>query len=548
MKTKIVLLGIVFLGFLLRFINVGSIPAILNRDEAALAYNAYLLKETGKDEWGKTWPLALESFGDYKLPGYPFFLLGSFSLFGYNDFAVRLPSVLAGTGLIALSYFFAREFLAEKEKEKKTAYKNEKLGLLFALMIALQPIFFFYSRIAFEANLALLFFLAGVFLLWQDTSLLRIRIQKDILASIFFLLAVFTYNTPLLLLPFLFPLVLYWRGWKKMKSWLPAVGGMAIVLILGGASLLSLSKQKSGITIFSDESIWKQSVDYHNQFSGVSQKILGNKVVFFGRIILQNYLNTFSPQFLVIKGGAHPWHELPGFGHFYWITYFLSMLGILIAIISILKILRKENRQEKEKIEIKKNFSLLYLLFISPLPAVVTVDAPHATRSLFFFVIFCFLAIMGVQKILEKISSIKNVRVSSTFLKNLFLSAIIIVTLVESGRYFFIYFSSYPSESNKILKGGFQKFIQQQEAKYSTEKVAVIDDAGYQYILTAWYLKMPPQEFFATVQKHLPDRIGFRYGYKLGRYRFIVSPNDRVEDEKTYLEWNPQIAQWEEKK
>ena len=75
MNKKILLLSlIVLLGAALRLFQLGSIPAILNRDEAALAYNGYLLSQTGKDEWGKIWPPTLESFGDYKLPGYPLIL------------------------------------------------------------------------------------------------------------------------------------------------------------------------------------------------------------------------------------------------------------------------------------------------------------------------------------------------------------------------------------------------------------------------------------------------------------------------------------------
>jgi hypothetical protein len=60
---------ITLLAFSVRFILSDSLPAALNRDEAAIGYNAMLLSQTGLDEWGRSWPLALESFGGYKLPG-----------------------------------------------------------------------------------------------------------------------------------------------------------------------------------------------------------------------------------------------------------------------------------------------------------------------------------------------------------------------------------------------------------------------------------------------------------------------------------------------
>jgi len=80
---------------------------------------------------------------------------------------------------------------------------------------------------------------------------------------------------------------------------------------------------------------------------------------------------------------------------------------------------------------------------------------------------------------------------------------------------------------------------------YTVDKAALIDDGGYQYILTAWYLKMAPNTFFATVQKHLPDKIGFEYGYKVGKFRFIKQPTDRFQDEKTLIEWNANRGDWE---
>ena len=62
------LVFIVFLAVLLRFFKLGSIPPHLTPDEAALGYNAYSILKTGKDEFGKTFPLVFKSFGDYK-PG-----------------------------------------------------------------------------------------------------------------------------------------------------------------------------------------------------------------------------------------------------------------------------------------------------------------------------------------------------------------------------------------------------------------------------------------------------------------------------------------------
>jgi 4-amino-4-deoxy-L-arabinose transferase-like glycosyltransferase len=114
-QLQVLSLVIVFvLAIIIRFTQLTQIPSTLNRDEAALAYNAYLLMKTGRDEWNRSWPVSLESFGDYKLPGYPFLLLGSFRLFGVNDFAVRFPSAVAGVLLVGVAYLFCRTVLSFK--------------------------------------------------------------------------------------------------------------------------------------------------------------------------------------------------------------------------------------------------------------------------------------------------------------------------------------------------------------------------------------------------------------------------------------------------
>jgi len=517
MKKKyfptVIILFLVFFGFILRIWNVGHVPAALNRDEAALAYNALLLKETGKDEWGRTWPVALESFGDYKLLGYPVLLIGSFTFFGLNDLSVRLPSVLAGTLLIIVSYIFA----------KKVVRFQTRYALFLSFLVALQPVFFFYSRSAFEANVALLFFVSGMLLLFAKTRINHF-VQMT-LASLFFLLAVFTYNTPLLLLPFLLPMILFWCSLKNVKGWFLPIIEVCGVILVGFVSLFSLSKQKSGITIFSNEQIHLQADQYHTAFSGVMQHILGNKIFFFGRLIIERYIQAFSPNFLVFHGGSHPWHQLPGFAHLSLFVYVLGAIGIVITSIHIF---------QKRKEEIL----LLFLLFIAPLPASVTVDAPHATRSLLFFFLWLFFAVRA----LEFISQYSEKKWKKTAVPHIFF---IIVVLFSAARYFYSYFSFYPEHSYELFKGGYSKVLEDVHPKSQTRHVAVLDDGGYQYILTAWYTKMLPKMFFQTIERHNPDKIGFSYGYKIGNYRFIKAPTDKNDQEKILVFWNDATHAWQ---
>jgi len=507
MKTKLILFFIIILAFVLRIYNVGQLPAILNRDEAALAYNAFLLKEVGKDEWGRTWPLTLESFGDYKLPGYPTMLVILFNFFPISDFTVRLPSVLSGTFLVLTAFYFAKHFKLK-----------DKYALLFSFLIATTPIFFFYSRSAWEANVALCLLVTTVLLILKNKSF-----ATDFLAILLYLVAVLVYNTPLLLLPFIILTIPLLRGFKQYQKWFLLCLGLSFVLIFSLFNLLSITSQKSAITIFSDETTWMRYTQYRENFTGLNQTLLGNKYVYWLKIIITNFINSFSPRFLVTLGGKHPWHTAFGFSHFSWTVYLLGIAGIIHAFIK-----RKKTRR-----------ILTYLLFVGLFPAVITVDAPHATRSLFFFFIFTFLSVMFISNNEEIINKFfkAQLKIKNKLVKNnLFVFTILLFLLFESFAYFKSYFIDYP-QNQLMFAPGFDGAVQKLEKNYPDQKIAIVDGGGYQYILLAWYLKIPPQDYLNNNVRQLKDKIGMKYGERVLNYHFIAEEADRSDNEKFLLTW-----------
>ena len=500
-STKILLLAIFFLGLSLRLFNVAKLPAILNRDEAALAYNAFLIKETAKDEWQTKWPLTFKSFGDYKLPGYIYLLAALFTVLPINDFSTRLPSILAGSLLIIVAFFFARDILGVQKKS----------ALLMSLLVAVSPVFFFYSRIAFEANLALFLFVSALYFLFKEK-------ENFLFGSFLLFLAVLTYNTPLLLLPFLIALLIYQIGWKNQKKWLRPTILLALILAWAILNFYTLTAQKSGITIFSDFTTWESFANYRSGFGGIWQSILGNKYVFYSRLIWQNILESFSLNFLVQNGGSHPWHALPSYGHLFYLSYFLAIF-MLIDILGEIAIAFFDKSFKK------KHLILLYLLLAALIPSVITVDSPHATRSLFFFFVFIAFAVLFVDKL------------TKIFAKQSKLIFILVAFLlsIESFFYYRQYFLNYPNQQEKILFSQFSDLIVESQEKYANEPIAVIDDGGYQYILAAWYLKVPSEQFFATIHYQQADKINFYYGEKLLNYHFIKDLEDRSSEEKVLL-------------
>ena len=117
LKNKYLVI-IVFIATVLRFWNISSMPPSLNWDEISHGYNAYSILKTGKDEWGVIFPTIFQAYGDYKLPVYIYSVVPSIAIFGLNEFAVRLPSVLAGIGSVIFTYLLVGEIFKDDKNKK----------------------------------------------------------------------------------------------------------------------------------------------------------------------------------------------------------------------------------------------------------------------------------------------------------------------------------------------------------------------------------------------------------------------------------------------
>src|SRR5476651_952409 len=103
--TWILFLGIILIAIALRFWQLVSVPPSPDWDEVAFGYNAYSVIQTGHDEYGKSLPVVLRSFDDYKPALYMYLVIPAELLFGVSTFAVRLPSAVFGV-LTILAVFF----------------------------------------------------------------------------------------------------------------------------------------------------------------------------------------------------------------------------------------------------------------------------------------------------------------------------------------------------------------------------------------------------------------------------------------------------------
>jgi hypothetical protein len=514
-------LGVVML---VRLAQLDQLPRVLNRDEAALAYNAWSLLDTGKDEWSRSWPVVFESFGDYKLPGYIYSLVGLFSILPKNEWVVRVPSALAGIWLAGLSSWGIWQLT-----------KRWSWALLTFAVIGVTPFAIFYSRIAFEAHLGLALFASmGALFYLAAKATGRRRVMLDTAASLFGLLAALTYNTPLLLMPFMLPVIIVHRGWRQWRSWGLAVAGLLFVIVLSYWLVLPATAQKSNITIFSDDSVRLLWLTYRDAHPTGLLQIFGNRWLFTIKLMFENMLASIGPWFLIIRGGDHPWHSLSGSGHITWSLYFSAAMGVVGWLSSWLSLRNKSLR--------KIGSLLAYLSLIGLAPAVVTVDAPHATRSLLYLYTLPIWAILGWWWLASFARGQKSVKSMSVLL-----GCLVLATFFESSSWLHKYFTWYPTHHPVSLEINFPQTISAANTTYPDQPIAIVDGPGFHYILLAWYLKIEPAYFQKTVVRQLPDRVGLRYGERVGRFHFVGHPDDRTGDEKIVVmrENSTEIEEWE---
>src|SRR5690348_11421148 len=106
---------IVSIAFILRFYQLGSIPAGFLNDEADIGYDAFAILHTGHDQWNTFIPVSnFKGFGDDRPVVYSYLVVPAIRIFGLTPFAVRFPSALFGTLSVLLIFLFASRLFSSR--------------------------------------------------------------------------------------------------------------------------------------------------------------------------------------------------------------------------------------------------------------------------------------------------------------------------------------------------------------------------------------------------------------------------------------------------
>ncbi len=359
--TLLILALAIFLGILTRFYKLGQAPAGLYLDEAAQGYSAYSILKTGKDEFGKSFPVVFRSFTDFKTPIYIYLLVPLIPIFGLSKFTVRFPSFIFSVLSLPLIYLLIRKICSQKIAKP--------LSLLTSLLLAISPWHILFGRTNFECNVALFFFLAGIYFFYQGLK----KPSRLLISAIMLAIAIPSYHSQRLITPLML-LLLFIRHRQVLlgpKHRRFVCLGLLIGLLI---SLPTLSvafspgflARASGLNIFSHQR--QMPTGFLENYRGPLTEIINSSWFLSTQEFLSLYLSYFSPRNMFVLGDYDPRSSFPELSTFFLWQFPFYLYGLYLIF---------KNKSLKEL-----RFLTLALLLISPLPAAVTRDPYSTIRAL----------------------------------------------------------------------------------------------------------------------------------------------------------------------
>jgi len=351
--TTILLAFVFFLGVLLRMTCLATIPNGFYCDEASVGYDAYSIIKTSHDRFGAFLPLFARSIGDYREAFYIYLTVPFISIFGLNEFSIRLPIACIGTLTILVIYLLTRELF------------DRRRALIASFLFAISPWHVQFSRMVWPHILTIFFFCSALFCL---LIAIKRRPNYIYLSCVLFLLSLWTYQSARVFVPLFImgAALIFFQELRKIgRQVIPT----AIIFCIFLALFILFWLSTKGME--------RAKVEMHISF-------MKN---------LTWYLSYFSPSFLFIKGDPNLRHHILHCGQLYFFEAITVPVGIVWTLLNI----------KKKECQI-----VLLWLFLFPIPAAFTASY-HALRSLMGAPIFSILSAVGIVTLASFIRSRKMI-------------------------------------------------------------------------------------------------------------------------------------------
>lgn len=434
---KIALSCILLFSLFVYTYKLDTIPSAIYSDEATVGYNAYSILKTGKDEYGKHFPLAFRFFGAYTPPLYVYLTIPLVKFFGLNPISLRLLSVLFTLFGIVTIFSFA-----------KVLFKKEGVALpVFSVLIfALSPWAIFNARLGYEVTAGYVTYVIGLFLIWSGFSRNKISLSGLLILSLSTYFAhTERFLVPIFLVSFVATFYSEIRAHFKIKDFF-------------GAGLVLFISQIPNLFIISTNAFWVKNSVYSNSSL---QKIIQDFIF--------QYLSYLSPSKIFgLSEDINLQHTIPELASFF-------PLLLPFFIIGLWKLYKQREKKETK--------FLLLLLLTSPIPGALSGHFISIQRVLPLIFPITIITAIGVSAVYKKTKPIIFIPASISFL---------LFSLLMVWRSYFILL---PQERAVWWNYGFQQLAVYTQKNY--HKSFVLDNSRDQslYMQVLYHTKFNPETF-----------------------------------------------------
>lgn len=458
---KLTVLAVLFLAIWVRVWRLDTQPPGLYWEEVALGYDAYSISETGRDHHGNRWPIvAFESFGDWKPSLYFYAVVPWIKLLGLSAWSVRLPSALAGTGVVVGVGILLNQIMRQHSRPKYLKWLWPWIPVVGMFLTAISPWAVLFSRGGWEVNLATFLLLFGLILgLEYQTKSNSQHSVGYLLGSVLLLcLAMYAYHAARIVAPLLgFGLAVWWittiPTFLNKQRVLHVVLGAGLTLLLLLPFLWSLgtnqTTQRFAETALLSDTQYVTKSNHYKELSGNSwiSRLLYHRYAVYTQAVVENAASHLEPGFLFLHGDGNPRHSVQLMGQLYHVELLFLVFGLGWWVNS------------KSKIK----WLMAWWLVVGLLPAAITKAAPHALRTLPVMPLFLVTITFGLWQVvllLEKTTRPfpKNLQRG---LFSLACVAVLVVYGLEWWRFQVIYWNIYPKQYGQEWQVGAEAMVKQ---------------------------------------------------------------------------------------
>ena len=426
-KTHILLGILLFFASFTRIYLLDSIPSGFFCDEASIAYNAYSIMTTGKDEHGEVLPVFFKAFGEYKGPVAIYATIPFVWFVGLTESSVRLQSAFFGVITIFFLFLLGKEFYGKRG------------GFIIAMVATTTPWLIHYNRTGFELNSYTAFFVAMIYFFIKATKERMYIIPAFITAAV----GLYTYYSAKLLVPIMLIYLLVLLHKKLLQYKKDFFIGLSIFLMFSIPFILSFTNGQSLA-----------------RFENVGLFAKDKSFIEITNTVVDNYLYQLSPMFFIEGDSDYQFRHLSnGLKPLLYPTIPFFYLGILLTLFTLKKLSSR---------------ILVFWILIYPIAAAVVTGPPFSGRTIIGAPLSAILIGLGILTTVTYLKKYIPIAITASLL-----GTFVIGSFLSFTHFYFTAYPLYSSGYNGWQYGPKEIILYFQETENNYDEQYMIADRSF---------------------------------------------------------------------